>query len=82
MLNLHMRALKAKMEQDKARHPAGKHGKGSTDAAIAYLRSIGKCGSKSQSEALCTLSENHQGVHQAQQMGGPQDGKVYSQWEW
>lgn len=72
------------MDRDKAksRHPAGKHGKKDIDAAIAYLHSIGRCGSKSQSDALCSLRENHIGYHQAQQLGGPLDGKVYSQWSW
>ncbi len=83
-MNLHLRAIRVQMERDKAKskHPAGKHGKPNMEAAINYLHSIGKCGSKSQSGALCTLRENHDGYHQAQQMGGPMDGKVYSTWEW
>lgn len=72
------------MDRDKAKakHPAGKHGKVSVEAAVAYLHSIGRCGSKSPSNALCSLKENHACEHQAQQLGGPLDGAVYSAWPW
>lgn len=72
------------MDRDKAKakHPAGKYGKKDIETAVAYLHSIGRCGSKSKTNALCSLRENHSGEHQAQQLGGPLDGAIYSAWSW
>ena len=52
-------------------------------AAIDYLRSKGKCASKSIDNYLCTQTANHQGRnHKAQVMGGAEDGKTLKEWEW
>lgn len=54
-----------------------------TEESQRWLRSIGKCGSKSQNGSLCTISANHVGrQHLAQVMGGADDGKVLEEWPW
>jgi hypothetical protein len=61
----------------KRRHPA------SMIPARKWLWSIGKCGSLNQDGYLCTLHENHRPQnHQAQIMGGVEDGKVLAEWSW
>ena len=53
------------------------------DEVLAFLRSIGKCASVSDQGFVCCLSDNHYGrMHKAQIMGGPDDGKILSQWPW
>lgn len=53
------------------------------DVARDYLRSIGKCASKSQNGSLCTISANHVGRrHKAQILGGVDDGKTLEEWDW
>lgn len=48
-----------------------------------FLRDQGKCGSKSASGKLCTISANHQGRnHKAQIFGGMEDGKIIEEWPW
>lgn len=52
-------------------------------ASINYLRSIGKCASKSMNGRLCNITANHQGKrHKAQVLGGADDGKVLEEWDW
>lgn len=53
------------------------------EAAIKYLQSIGKCASVSAMGNMCTITANHSGrKHQAQVMGGIDDGKRLEEWDW
>lgn len=55
----------------------------SKDAAQKWLRSQGKCGSKSSDGFLCTITENHTDrMHKAQILGGPEDGRTLKEWDW
>lgn len=58
------------------RHPAYK-------SARQTLWDMGKCGSMSQNGHLCTLTENHRPrPHEAQILGGVDDGRLLEEWPW